>query len=93
MIIGDMVPHPTTYTNLKINWRDELQGLCDKGVKVSTVLQGFIKVSALDRVPTCTLIGGKICEIINLKYLVKECQAVMNGAKDNSNPHSLCASY
>lgn len=34
VIIGDVVPHPTSYTNLGISWRDELEALCEKEVKV-----------------------------------------------------------
>eukprot|EP00057_Strongylocentrotus_purpuratus_P003300 XP_003726369.1 PREDICTED: uncharacterized protein LOC100892621 [Strongylocentrotus purpuratus] len=34
VIIGDVVPHPPSYTDINISWRDELQDLCDKDVKV-----------------------------------------------------------
>ncbi|XP_030846063.1 uncharacterized protein LOC100890146 isoform X1 [Strongylocentrotus purpuratus] len=45
VIIGAVVPYPPSYTDMNISWRDELQDLCDKDVKVYGVqaLNEFLK--------------------------------------------------
>ncbi|XP_063964952.1 uncharacterized protein LOC129274931 [Lytechinus pictus] len=50
VIIGDVVPHPPSYTDININWRDELQELCDKDIKV-------YGVQAMDNRPANSFYG------------------------------------
>jgi len=69
VLIGDDVPHPPSYTSKKVYWRDEVQKLVNRKIKIYSVQAGSNVYAAPFYEAVAEMSGGFLLHLTDLKWM------------------------